>query len=98
MRHADRRRLLALQRRRGRVPDDPDDFPGAFVRHPIQCDVLTYWVVIWTKLSSHRLVDDDDKRRVRRFAVIKIATPEQRNFHDAKKTACDCDILRSLWC
>src|SRR5215468_4459889 len=98
MREVDRGRLLALQRRRGRVPDDADDFSRAFIRHPIQRDVFSYRVVIWEKLSSHRLVDDDDERRVRRFMVVKIATPKQRNFHDAKETARDCKVMCSLWC
>src|SRR6266566_1002500 len=84
-----RSKNLAL-RRRGRssladIANHTDNFHWLWLVHS-PMDQMAYRVLSRKRLSSQLLIDNRRKRRVKRVAVIEVATLDQRNSQSRERT------------
>ncbi|SRR5260370_37433012 len=64
-------------------------YPTFFVVAEVNAETLTNWIFAGKILLSHRLIDNDDPRRILGVALVKRATAQQRHLERGKVIATD---------
>src|SRR5438874_10400796 len=88
-----------------RFRDDADDLahdPALIVVAGVNSEALADWIFAREILFGHRLIDDDDPRRIFRIALVECAAAKQRYFERLKIIAADhfeiaVQHIRRLW-